>query len=176
MTKQNVMVPNVKSSGITMEITVAVSNSSLFTSTIQKPPPAPGGLITISRKKLLQKLETGVNGGGGRINAWVDSMRASSPTHIKPSPSLYQNEDETSWTVSIFSCLFLYLFLVVIIIYICELMNSLGKQLRHPSALSMFEKITAASKGKQIVVFLDYDGTLSPIVEDPDQAFMSTDV
>ncbi|KAK8649125.1 hypothetical protein V6N13_129860 [Hibiscus sabdariffa] len=33
--------------------------------------------------------------------------------------------------------------------------------------------IMAASKGKQIVMFLDYDGTLSPIVEDPDQAFMS---
>lgn len=28
-------------------------------------------------------------------------------------------------------------------------------------------------KGKQIVVFLDYDGTLSPIVSDPDRAFMS---
>ncbi|CAN6478147.1 unnamed protein product [Victoria cruziana] len=30
-----------------------------------------------------------------------------------------------------------------------------------------------ASKGKQIVMFLDYDGTLSPIVDDPDRAFMS---
>jgi trehalose 6-phosphate phosphatase len=29
------------------------------------------------------------------------------------------------------------------------------------------------SKGKKIVMFLDYDGTLSPIVEDPDRAFMS---
>ncbi|KAH7571783.1 hypothetical protein JRO89_XS04G0140500 [Xanthoceras sorbifolium] len=37
----------------------------------------------------------------------------------------------------------------------------------------MFEQITDASKGKQIVMFLDYDGTLSPIVDDPDQAFMS---
>ena len=37
----------------------------------------------------------------------------------------------------------------------------------------MFEQITKASKGKQIVMFLDYDGTLSPIVEDPDRAFMS---
>ncbi|EPS68990.1 hypothetical protein M569_05778, partial [Genlisea aurea] len=42
-----------------------------------------------------------------------------------------------------------------------------------PSALDMFDQITNASKGKQIVMFLDYDGTLSPIVEDPDQAFMS---
>ncbi|KAF8404570.1 hypothetical protein HHK36_009457 [Tetracentron sinense] len=45
--------------------------------------------------------------------------------------------------------------------------------LHHPSALSMFEHIINASKGKEIVMFLDYDGTLTPIVEDPDQAFMS---
>lgn len=37
----------------------------------------------------------------------------------------------------------------------------------------MFHEITEASKGKQIVMFLDYDGTLSPIVENPDRAFMS---
>lgn len=37
----------------------------------------------------------------------------------------------------------------------------------------MFEEIVVASKGKQIVMFLDYDGTLSPIVDDPDSAFMS---
>lgn len=47
------------------------------------------------------------------------------------------------------------------------------KQVQHPSALDMFEQIISASNGKQIVMFLDYDGTLSPIVEDPDQAFMS---
>lgn len=47
------------------------------------------------------------------------------------------------------------------------------KQLHHPSALDMFDHIMDASKGKQIVVFLDYDGTLSPIVDDPDRAFMS---
>ncbi|KAL0368812.1 UNVERIFIED_CONTAM: putative trehalose-phosphate phosphatase D [Sesamum calycinum] len=44
------------------------------------------------------------------------------------------------------------------------------------SALSMFEEIMNASKGKQIVVFLDYDGTLSPIVEDPDRAFMTSEM
>lgn len=37
----------------------------------------------------------------------------------------------------------------------------------------MFGEITRASEGKQIVMFLDYDGTLSPIVDDPDRAFMS---
>ncbi|XP_038885689.1 probable trehalose-phosphate phosphatase D [Benincasa hispida] len=45
-----------------------------------------------------------------------------------------------------------------------------------PSALNMFDQITTASKGKQIVMFLDYDGTLSPIVEDPDRAFMSNEM
>ncbi|PIN00470.1 Trehalose-phosphatase [Handroanthus impetiginosus] len=48
--------------------------------------------------------------------------------------------------------------------------------LHHPSALSMFEEIMKASEGKQIAVFLDYDGTLSPIVDDPDRAFMTNEM
>lgn len=44
---------------------------------------------------------------------------------------------------------------------------------KHPSALTMFDKVMDASKGKQIVVFLDYDGTLSPIVDNPDRAYMT---
>ncbi|KAF5745684.1 putative trehalose-6-phosphate synthase [Tripterygium wilfordii] len=44
---------------------------------------------------------------------------------------------------------------------------------QHPSALDMFEYIIDDSKGKQIAMFLDYDGTLSPIVKDPDRAFLS---
>ncbi|KAF8405994.1 hypothetical protein HHK36_008074 [Tetracentron sinense] len=132
MRKQNVVISDAKS-GINMAIKVSMSNSSLFSSA------APGGYISIPRKKLLKKIET----GGARINAWVDSMKASSPTHIKSSGSISATEDQGSWI------------------------------LHHPSALSMFEQITNASKGKQIVMFLDYDGTLSPIVDDPDRAFMS---
>jgi len=30
--------------------------------------------------------------------------------------------------------------------------------------------------GKRIIIFLDYDGTLSPIVNDPERAFMSDEV
>lgn len=140
MTKQNVVVSDAKS-GLNMAITVAVTNSALFTTATQKPPTVPGTYITINQKKLLQNLE--IN-SGTRINAWVDLMRASSPTHIKATPPPQQlAHDQSSWMV------------------------------HHPSALDMFEQITNASKGKQIVMFLDYDGTLSPIVEDPDQAFMS---
>ncbi|XP_076918553.1 putative trehalose-phosphate phosphatase J [Bidens hawaiensis] len=90
-----------------------------------------------SKKKVLQNIE--IN-GRARINAWVESMRASSPTsHRKPT----QHQSQSTWMD------------------------------RHPSALNMFQEITNASKGKQIVMFLDYDGTLSPIVDDPDRAYMS---
>ncbi|KAK7410690.1 hypothetical protein VNO78_01684 [Psophocarpus tetragonolobus] len=47
---------------------------------------------------------------------------------------------------------------------------------RHPSALSTFDRLMKAATGKRIVVFLDYDGTLSPIVNDPDRAFMSDEM
>ena len=32
------------------------------------------------------------------------------------------------------------------------------------------------AKGKKIVVFLDYDGTLSNIVDNPEKAFMTNEV
>ncbi|QCE02579.1 trehalose-phosphatase [Vigna unguiculata] len=44
---------------------------------------------------------------------------------------------------------------------------------KHPSVLDNFEKVMSVAEGKEIVVFLDYDGTLSPIVDDPDKAYMS---
>ncbi|XP_010546407.1 PREDICTED: probable trehalose-phosphate phosphatase J [Tarenaya hassleriana] len=135
MATQNVVVSDAKS-GI---IAVSVANPSVFPPSAQKPPTALG-YISISRKKLLKNLE--IN-GGQRINAWVDSMRASSPTHLKSVPSL-SAEERNSWIM------------------------------QHPSALDMFEQIIEASRGKRIVMFLDYDGTLSPIVDDPDRAFMSS--
>lgn len=128
MTQKNVVVSETKT-GINGSGTITVA---------QKPPAAPGGYIHIPRRRILKNLE--IN-GGQRINTWIDSMRASSPTHVKSSPSLA--EEYNSWI------------------------------LRHPSALDMFEQIMDAAKGKQIVMFLDYDGTLSPIVDDPDRAFMS---
>ncbi|PIN22416.1 Trehalose-phosphatase [Handroanthus impetiginosus] len=113
-------------SGIPMAIAYGMSDSTLF-----------GNFTQL--KKLLKKFETSQN--GAKINALLDSMRASSPTR-RP----INAEDRNSWI------------------------------LNHPSALTMFEDIMSASKGKQIVVFLDYDGTLSPIVEDPDRAFITTEM
>ncbi|KAI4363657.1 hypothetical protein MLD38_019847 [Melastoma candidum] len=44
---------------------------------------------------------------------------------------------------------------------------------KRPSALKTIDCMLKAAKGKKIVVFLDYDGTLSPIVDNPDRAFMT---
>ncbi|KAK2353585.1 trehalose-phosphate phosphatase A [Trifolium repens] len=44
---------------------------------------------------------------------------------------------------------------------------------KYPSALENFEKVMNIGKEKKIVVFLDYDGTLSQIVDDPDKAYMT---
>ena len=95
MTKQNVLVSDTQSA-INMAITVGVSNPSIFTTATQKPPAAPGGYISIPRKKLLKNLE--INNGGPIANGWIDSMRASSPTHIKSAPSLA--DEQSSWIVS----------------------------------------------------------------------------
>ncbi|XP_074560608.1 putative trehalose-phosphate phosphatase F [Curcuma longa] len=46
--------------------------------------------------------------------------------------------------------------------------------LKYPSALNSFHLITSYAKCKTVALFLDYDGTLSPIVDNPDHAFMSS--
>lgn len=45
-----------------------------------------------------------------------------------------------------------------------------------PSALERFEEISRRAEGKRLAVFLDYDGTLTPIVETPDRAVMQEDM
>jgi trehalose-phosphatase len=41
-----------------------------------------------------------------------------------------------------------------------------------PSALDRVAEITARARGKRLAVFLDYDGTLTPIVDRPEDALM----
>ncbi|XP_062028047.1 probable trehalose-phosphate phosphatase D [Rosa rugosa] len=156
MTNQNVLISDVK--GVAVAV-AAMKNQSVFSSSVANSMIESGGgggcNFTIPRSIKLLKVETAEVGGGGggaaRVNAWVDSLRASSPPRVKstttaPSTLSQTGDEENSWN------------------------------LRHPSAMSMFEQITNASKGKQIIMFLDYDGTLSPIVEDPDRAFMSNEM
>ncbi|KAL6900799.1 hypothetical protein ACP4OV_005475 [Aristida adscensionis] len=131
MTKQSVVMPEVP-------VAVPPNSAPLF----PYPPPRAAAGVAVRSKYLQPQLELGA---AGLIGGWVDSMRASSPTHAKAAAALAAgvSDDHAAWMV------------------------------QHPSALSKFEQIVAASKGKQIVMFLDYDGTLSPIVDDPDAAYMS---
>ncbi|KAJ3677313.1 hypothetical protein LUZ60_003037 [Juncus effusus] len=125
MTKQNVVVPELPGGGVAVAAAAAVPY----------PPPR------MRKKFAAAQLEL----SSTRINGWVESMKASSPTHAKAVAALGSSPSslEEDW------------------------------MMKHPSALSKFEQIMNASEGKQIVMFLDYDGTLSPIVDDPDSAFMS---
>ncbi|XP_009764517.1 probable trehalose-phosphate phosphatase 6 [Nicotiana sylvestris] len=45
--------------------------------------------------------------------------------------------------------------------------------MEHPSALDKLEQMMSITKGRKIVIFLDYDGTLSDIVPNPEEAFMT---
>ncbi|KAM0884672.1 hypothetical protein ACQ4PT_030830 [Festuca glaucescens] len=47
---------------------------------------------------------------------------------------------------------------------------------KRPSAIDFFDAITVTAEGKMIALFLDYDGTLSPIVKIPEEAFMSEEM
>ncbi|KAJ4867391.1 Trehalose-phosphate phosphatase B [Raphanus sativus] len=143
MMNQNVIVSDRKPILGSKTITISVSNSPLFSS--------PPTHFTFPRRKFLELLEAADknsnknNLGAGKIASWVDSMRDSSPTRLRSSSrdSVSDNNHKTSWIV------------------------------RFPSALNMFDEIVNAAKGKKIVMFLDYDGTLSPIVEDPDKAYIT---
>ncbi|KAF3776221.1 putative trehalose-phosphate phosphatase G [Nymphaea thermarum] len=103
-------------------------------------------------------------------NGWLDAMKASSP----PGRGLARDEHDSvfsPWEASFFSSTFLdslsYSF------FSLSLNKALScPQVTCPSALRSFQMITSAAEGKRIVLFLDYDGTLSPIVNDPDCAII----
>lgn len=80
----------------------------------------------------------------------LDAMKSSSPTHNK-----ITKESNTETTQSDGDLAYRN--------WMCK----------YPSALSSFEQIANSANGKKIALFLDYDGTLSPIVDNPDLAFMS---
>lgn len=137
MTNPNVVVSDTQSA-IAMALTVAVNGYSppLSNSPAGTPHGYPYNLTLFSKSKFPKSLET-------KNIAWVDAMRASSPTRNSSSED---TEDNKSWII------------------------------KHPSALGVFEEIMSAAKMKQVVIFLDYDGTLSPIVENPDQAYMAPEM
>ncbi|XP_074341223.1 putative trehalose-phosphate phosphatase F isoform X1 [Apium graveolens] len=103
-------------------------------------------ILTIPRKKPAKLDDV-------RSNGWLEAMKSSSPPRKKilkdPFVGVSSDDGECAYR---------------------------SWQLKFPSALSSFEKIIEYARNKKIVIFLDYDGTLSPIVDDPDRAFMSADM
>ncbi|XP_059289616.1 probable trehalose-phosphate phosphatase F isoform X2 [Lycium ferocissimum] len=88
-----------------------------------------------------------------RSNGWLDAMKSSSP----PSKKVQREADAEDFIDD------------AKVIYSSWMF-------KYPSALNSFQQIVSHAKNKKIVIFLDYDGTLSPIVDDPDRAFISADM
>uniref|UniRef100_A0A6V7QQZ0 Trehalose 6-phosphate phosphatase n=1 Tax=Ananas comosus var. bracteatus TaxID=296719 RepID=A0A6V7QQZ0_ANACO len=150
MTNHNVFTPK------DMPLAAAAAVAANATLHYSYPPPRSiGGAADYAGfKKLLTQLEHRSNSGGssgGWIGSWLDSMRASSPTHVASAAAVLTSPSLMAPCTAEYE----------------EWMKQC------PSASNKFEEITAKSKGKKIVMFLDYDGTLSPIVDDPDRAYMS---
>lgn len=140
-------------------------------------------ILTIPRKKPA-KLDN------VRSNGWLDAMKSSSPPRkkilIDPFAGVSSDDGECAYQSWLVCC---YPFSIPIYLLFCRIKKLIILlfsilislyfsyfQLKFPSAISSFEKIIEYARNKKIVMFLDYDGTLSPIVDDPDRAFMSADV
>ncbi|GAV85482.1 Trehalose_PPase domain-containing protein [Cephalotus follicularis] len=106
-------------------------------------PSLSGKYITIPRRKAGTLDDV-------RSNGWLDSMKSSSPPRKKLIKDFNVEVAPDDTDIAYGSWM-----------------------LKYPSALNSFEQITNYAKNKKIAVFLDYDGTLSPIVDDPDRALMS---
>ncbi|KAL7001698.1 trehalose-phosphatase [Sarracenia purpurea var. burkii] len=104
---------------------------------------SPGLFLTIPRKKPFAVDDF-------RSSSWLDAMTSSSPTHKKKAKDSGTELVSTDTDIAYRNWM-----------------------LKYPSVLASFEQITNNAKGKRIALFLDYDGTLSPIVDNPDCAFMS---
>jgi trehalose 6-phosphate phosphatase len=152
------------------------------------PPPRTGA---DSCKKLAAQVDLGA---AAVMGSWLDSMKASSPRHrlMAPLPGAAADAEHDDWMVSGYTPARPPARPPPILVVALGSdwqphpwrWGGLKKikfdrpvlQERHPSALDRFDALAAAAKGKQIAVFLDYDGTLSPIVEDPDRAVMTDEV
>ncbi|KAG6475194.1 hypothetical protein ZIOFF_064412 [Zingiber officinale] len=91
MRKQNVIVPEELALTRAMAAAAASGGDSAFR----------GGIAV--NCKIVSQLEIGNGGAGGgsaRINPWVDSLHASSPTHVKAAFSAAREEEEyEKWAV-----------------------------------------------------------------------------
>ncbi|KAJ3680534.1 hypothetical protein LUZ60_016812 [Juncus effusus] len=106
--------------------------------------------LTGPRRKLVTKID------GAMVSGWIEAMRCSSPprkrlnlinlNHDDKNNNNGMHDNDTPYGSWLTKC---------------------------PSALTSFDQIIVNAKGRKIALFLDYDGTLSHIVNDPDKAVMT---
>lgn len=89
-----------------------------------------------------------------RSNGWLDAMKSSSP----PRKKVFKDFSSADVVLDDYD------------------IAHQSWMIRYPSALKSFQLIMDRAKNRKLVVFLDYDGTLSPIVDDPDKAFLSNEM
>ncbi|KAG8083847.1 hypothetical protein GUJ93_ZPchr0010g7904 [Zizania palustris] len=128
--------------------TLALS-STVMAYTTPKSFPSMGSLYLNSPKKkpLPGKIEE------VRAAGWLDLMLASSPTCKRQNKDFINDVQEDDLDLQYHNWM-----------------------VKYPSALTSFEAITGLAKGKRLVLFFDYDGTLSPIVDNPENAIMSDEM
>lgn len=123
------------------------SSNGLFTTAGSHTSTAPTGpgYAPSKRRLPLRKVEN------GSITGWLEAMKDSSPprTRCYPQVDAFHKSD-----------------------FDADDMEYRAWMANHPSAVENFEELLETASGKRIFVFLDYDGTLSPIVENPERAFM----
>uniref|UniRef100_A0A7I4DKB1 Trehalose 6-phosphate phosphatase n=1 Tax=Physcomitrium patens TaxID=3218 RepID=A0A7I4DKB1_PHYPA len=128
-------------------------NSTLSVSPLSSGSPSTNGaLVSMKNMAVAAPKKHAPNLDKARLMTWIDAMRAQSPPRFR---SLHGENPETIDMEAAAYSAWLE---------------------KHPSALSTFEKVAKLAKNKQVVVFLDYDGTLSPIVSNPDRAIMTDEV
>lgn len=123
--------------------------SAVMTYTTPTSFPASGLYLNTPKKKPLPSKIEEVRAAG-----WLDLMLASSPPRKRQGKEFLPNDIQAddldlryhNWMV------------------------------KYPSALTSFEAITELARGKRLALFLDYDGTLSPIVDNPANAVMSDEM
>jgi len=130
----------------------AFSVSSLLSTSPSKPTATTASLVSMKSMGVAMPKKHGPYADKGHLITWIDAMRAQSPGRHRPHHGEVADAMDTEAAV-----------------YSAWLE-------KHPSALTSFEKVVKLAKSKQIVVFLDYDGTLSPIVANPDRAVMSDEM
>ena len=117
-----------------------------------------------------------------RASIWLDAMKSSSPPPNRIAKDVVN--ELPSFDPDLLYCSWMVLFLLLSCSDVGQVLLILDElfmynmllcyfQVKYPSALASFDQIVTQAKGKRIALFLDYDGTLSPIVDNPDCAFMS---